>query len=295
MTKLIRNFLNGLAFGITEMVPGVSASTIAIILGFYNELIETLNHFTKDYRKYSKFLVPLLLGIVIGMIAFSSVIHYLLTNFSFPTMAFFIGLIVGIIPLIFLKIKEPGHWLKLNEMVFILIPFIALLIISNLNPISVPSPEETIKNINIPFMFFLFLAGIIAAVALILPAVSGSFMLLLIGIYPLVIYSVSSLKSLLTDITNTSLLLDITKVLLPLVIGAIIGGLSMARLVEKLLKNHYKITFSLILGLLSASVCVLSARHIFFQGDLSGLFIVIGVATFLLGTLISFNLGKKRL
>src|SRR5215510_6520550 len=98
MLKLVRNFLNGLAFGITETIPGVSAGTIAIILGFYFELIETVNHFTENIPKRLKFILPLVLGIIAGILLFSSIINYLLGNYSFPTMLFFIGLISGIIP-----------------------------------------------------------------------------------------------------------------------------------------------------------------------------------------------------
>ena len=62
MFAFIRNFLNGLAFGITETIPGVSGGTIAIILGFYSELIETINHFFEDIKKRLQFLIPLILG-----------------------------------------------------------------------------------------------------------------------------------------------------------------------------------------------------------------------------------------
>jgi len=291
---MIKNFLNGLAFGITETIPGVSGGTIAIILGFYDELIETVNHFTEDCLKYKKFLLPFLLGVATGIIVFSSVIYYLLTNFSFPTMTFFIGLIIGIIPLIYLKVKEPGHFFN-SKMTLILLPFFALLIISNLKPISVINPAETIKHINAPFMLIILFAGVIAAAALVIPGISGSFMLLLIGIYPLVTYSVSSLGYFLADITNFSLMQDIAKVLAPLGVGIIIGGLSMARLIEKLLKKYYKTIYSIILGLLLGSVYVLFNEPILFQSGLSAPVIIIGAATFLLGCVISFNLGKKQL
>jgi len=295
MAKEIRNFLNGLAFGITEIVPGVSGGTIAVILGFYDELIETVNHFTEDYRKYLRFLFPFLFGAVAGIITFSSIIHYLLTNHSFPTMLFFIGLIVGIIPPIYSKVKEPKRGFKYGEIALVMLPFIVLLIISELKSVSITNPAEVINEINATFMLFIFFAGIIAAMALVIPGISGSFVLLLLGIYPLATYSISSIRHLLADITNIQLMLDICKVLLPLVIGVIIGGLSMARLIEKLLKNYYKITYSIILGLLLGSVYVLFNEPIVFQSGISAIIIVIGAFTFLVGCTISFNLGKNRL
>ena len=288
ITKVIRDFLNGLAFGIIETVPGVSGGTIAIILGFYSELIESLNHFTENAKKYTKFLIPISLGIATGLVIFSSIMNYLLEYVSFPTMTFFIGLTVGIIPLIYVKVKEPKQWFKSKELALILIAFFTVLVMANLKPL----PVESINHIDAPFMLFIFLAGIVAAIALVVPGISGSFILLLLGIYPLVTYSVSSIGVLLTDITNTSLMLDIIKVLVPLALGIIVGGLSMARLIENLLKNHYKTMYSIILGFLLGSVCVLLRES--FQSGPSVLIIIAGVTTFLLGGIISFSLGKKR-
>jgi putative membrane protein len=295
MFAFIRNFLNGLAFGITETIPGVSGGTIAIILGFYNELIETINHFTEDYKKYLKFIIPVLIGAACGILLFSSIINYLLTNHSFPTMLFFIGLITGIIPLIFSKVKEPGQKLEISEILLMVIPFLVLIVISELKSVSVAEPETAINNINIPFMIFIFFAGIIAAAALIIPGISGSFVLLLIGLYPLVIYAISSIRILFFDSSNIDLLINILKILIPLAIGIIIGGLCMARLIEKLLKNYHKIIYSVILGLLSGSIVVLFKEPLVYRSGISVIIIIIGIITLSLGAVLSFNIGKKRL
>jgi putative membrane protein len=284
-----------LILGVTQIVPGISGGTIAIIFGFYSEIIEAVNHFTEDYRKYLRFLIPFLLGIVVGIITFSSLINFLLANHSFPTMLFFIGLIVGIIPPIYSKVKESNRSFKPNEIVLIMLPLLGLLIISELKGQSVTNPAEVINNIDIPFMFFIFFAGIVAAMALIVPGVSGSFVLLLLGVYPLITYSLSSIRYLLADITNIPLMLNICKVLLPLGIGVIIGGLSMARLIEKLLNNYHKITYSVILGLLIGSVYALLKEPMVFQSGTSAITIVIGSVTFVLGCIVSFILGSKRL
>ena len=295
MVKEIRNFLNGLAFGITEIVPGVSGGTIAIILGFYFELIETINHFRDNIRKSLGFLFPLAFGIAAGVILFSSIINFLLTNHSFQTMLFFIGLIAGIIPHIYSAVKEAGKSLNPKDILLILIPFLLLVVISFLKGVSVTNPADVIENITIPFMAFIFFAGIIAAAALVIPGISGSFVLLLLGIYPLAIYSVSSIRFLLADITNTALLLNICKVLAPLAIGVIIGGLSMVMLIEKLLKHHAKIVYSIILGLLLGSVCVLFKDPIVYKSGISPVIITIGAVTFLLGCFLSYKIGKGRL
>lgn len=295
MIKIIKNFIQGVAFGITGTVPAVSGGTIAIILGFYNETIEAVNHFKKDRRKYIKFLLPLLLGIIFGLILFSSIIHYLLTNYSFPTMTFFTGLIVGTIPSIYIKVKVQGRKFKLKEIIIILIPILVLLLLSNLRPVSILNPTEVISNIDIPYMFFILFAGIITGVALVVPGLSGSHMQLLLGIYPLVAYSVSSIRFLFSDIASVSLLLDITKVLAPLLSGLIIGGLLMARLIEKFLKKYYKTTYLIILGLLLGSVYALFKEPIVYQSGISAVIIITGIITFILGCLISFYFSRKNL
>jgi putative membrane protein len=295
MFSIIRNFLNGLAFGITETIPGVSGGTIAIVLGFYFELIEAINHFFEDIKKYLKFAIPLILGLITGLLLFSSLIHYLLTYYSFPAMLFFIGLIIGIIPIIFSKVKESGIRLKLSEIILIIIPFLILLVISGLKETSVVDPEEVINNIDFPFMVFIFFAGIIAAMALVIPGISGSFVLLLLGIYHVIIYSISSIRLLFADISNTILLLNICKILIPLIIGIIIGGLLMVRLIEKLLKTYQKLVYSIILGLLLGSVCVLFREPMVYKSGISAIIIIIGIATLSLGCVFSFIMGKKHL
>ena len=294
MVKGIKNFLNGLAFGITETIPGVSGGTIAIILGFYDELIKTVNHFTKDIKKSIRFLAPLLLGMATGLFLFSSIITFLLANYSFPTMTFFIGLIVGIIPVIYSKVKEPGRAFGIKKILLIVIPIILLIVISKLGGTPIADHAETVANIDIPFMAFIFFSGIIAAAALVIPGVSGSFVLLLFGVYPLITYSVSSIRFWLADIANIALMISFCKVLVPLGVGVVIGGLSTARLVEKLLNSYYITVYSVILGLLTGSVYVLFTEPIVYQSGISAPIIALGMLTLTGGFALSFNLGKSR-
>jgi putative membrane protein len=144
-------------------------------------------------------------------------------------------------------------------------------------------------------MFFLFLGGMMSAAALVIPGISGSFVLLLLGIYPLAIYSISAIRALIADITNIALMLNICKVLAPLGLGIIAGGLSMIRLIEELLRNYHKIVYLIILGLLSGSVCVLFMNPIVYKSGVSVILFLIGIAALSLGCVLSFIAGKKRL
>ena len=296
--KSIKIFLIGLALGITQVIPGVSGATIAIILGVYFEIIEAINNFNKNVKKHLKLIFPLLIGIACGIILFSTIVNFLLENYSFPTMFFIIGLIIGIIPHFFLKIIDGigNSKTSILQLLFLAaIPFIALLLVSGLKAESITDPIKVINNIDFLFMVFIFFAGILAAASLIIPGFSGSFVLLLLGIYPLVIYSLSSIRFLLTDFSNTVLLLNIIKVLLPLGIGIIIGGLSMARLIEKLLKNHKKTIYSIILGLLLGSIILLFREPMVYKSGLSIPIIIAGIISLFLGSLLAYKLGRKQL
>jgi len=291
MVKIIKNFLQGLAFGMSGTIPAVSGGTIAVILGFYNELLEAVSHFAENRRKYIKFLSALFIGIIAGLVLFSSVIHYMLTNFSFPTMMFFAGLITGTVPPTYVNATEQG--LGLKETAFILTPFVALVILSHLKlPFDV-NPAEIINNISAPFILFMFFVGVLSGGSFMVPGISGSELQLVLGVYPLVIYSISSIGSLMTDITNVSLLTGIIAVLAPLGIGTIAGALFAARMIERFLKDHSRATFSVILGLLLGSIYVLFRNPIVYQSGLSTLIVIIGIVTFLLGCVISFNFGDK--
>jgi putative membrane protein len=297
--KLIRNFINGLAFGVTQIVPGVSGGTVAIIMGFYDELLWSVNHFREDWRKAVKFLAPLVLGTVSGIVLFSSLIKFLLDNFSFQTMAFFIGLIVGIIPLIHNKAVENRRDADVKKAALILIPIILLVAVAHIKDI-IPGadsivPEEVIKNAGIPYMAVLFFAGTAAAAALVIPGLSGSFILLLIGVYYVITASLSSIGVYLRDIRDLELLLGIIKILAPLGVGIIIGGLSMARLIETLLANHGKTVYSVILGLLIGSVYALFKEPIMFSSRINAPAVLIAIVAFVIGCFVSYKLGKKRL
>jgi putative membrane protein len=276
-------------------VPGVSGGTIAVILGFYDQLIETLNYFTKDFRRHLKFLIPFLTGIALGILAFSFIISYLLANFSFPVMSFFIGMIAGIMPLIYKKIKKPGDKFKAKQIALIFIPALLLIIISHIRSAPPANPAEAIASMDAPFMILIFFAGFIAAAALITPGISGSLILLLFGVYHIITYSLSTVRHLLADIADIALWLDIFKVLAPFAAGVILGGLSMARVIEKLLKNYSETIYSIILGLLIGSVYALFNHPITFQSGVSAAGVIISFITFLSGFAVSFILGKKRL
>jgi putative membrane protein len=176
----------------------------------------------------------------------------------------------------------------------ILVPVLILIIVSVLKNSSASDADGIMPDVDVLFMFFLFFVGILAAAALVIPGISGSFIFLLFGVYPLITSTLSSVRVLPGDIANARLWLDVIKVLGPLATGIIIGGLCAARLIVKLLDNYYKITYSIILGLLAGSVYTLLNDPIVFYSGASLPVVILGAQMLFIGAVISFVLGKKR-
>jgi len=298
------NLLKGMALGMTVIVPGVSGGTIAIILGFYFDLIRAVNHFRKDVRGSLALLAPIALGAVLGIVALGSLVSRLLGDFPLPTMLFFMGMIAGIVPHVFLKAvggsaaDKPRRWVewlpRARDLPLMILPIPLLLLMSGLRGGAAGDPAEAIAAIGLPFMLFVMLAGALAAAALVIPGVSGSFFLLLMGIYPVVMYSIRSLRPLLADLSNTALLADVARVLGPLAIGIIVGGLAMLRLIERLLERHSRPVFQLILGLMVASLFVLARDPMVSGGSPPPAAVAVGVGMAALGFAVSFLLGRRR-
>ena len=294
MVQGIKNFFYGIFFGVAQVIPGVSAGIIAVILGFYDQLIETINHFTKDWRRYIGFVLPFLFGIAVGIIAFSSLIQYLMDYHPFATMLFFIGLIAGTVPGIYRQIKlmNTSQTIKLSDIILVLVPIIFLVFVAHM---SVDTRDIELVDVNLPVMAFIFVVGIVAAASMLVPGLSGSFVLLVVGLFTLAIDAVSSIRYLLLDITNFDLMWDIARVLVPLGVGVIVGVVVMAKLVERILEKFKREAFLVILGLLIGSIYALLIEPAVLRNELTIPIIVMGIGSCILGAVISYQLSEKNL
>jgi putative membrane protein len=169
--------------------------------------------------------------------------------------------------------------------------FIVLVALSRGFNTTVVDPADAV---NVPLLLFVLMAGIINGATLVIPGLSGAFILLVLGLYPLIIYSVSSIAVFLADISNFSLLRDICLILLPYGIGGFIGCLGMARIMEKLMRNFCKAVYAVILGLLLGSLFTLLRNPLVSQGVTSPASLIVGVITFCAGAAAAYLLGKKQ-
>ncbi len=235
---MIFNILKGAFIGAANVIPGVSGGTIAFLLGIYDYLTEAIAEFftcTKEKRKeYFIFLIQIGIGVLLGIVLFAKVVSYLYEFHPEPTSFFFIGLIIASLPIILKENK--GKVGKVSIGTFIL-GFILVIILSNMNNEGLQTEGQVV--INFTYSLKLYFCGTIAAGAMVIPGISGSLLLVLLGEY----YNV------LNFINNREIV--------PLAIiglGVITGILFIAKIIDFLLKKHKNSTIFFILGLIVASI-----------------------------------------
>ncbi|MDR0323612.1 MAG: DUF368 domain-containing protein [Treponema sp.] len=261
----------GIILGITTVIPGFSMGTMAVVFNVYSRLIEVITPNLKKLFASWKFLLPLLAGCFAGIFLFSKIIIILFENHPIPTNWFFIGLITGSIPLIYRGIRKPSSRLPYLSSVICAVLALALMVVM---AVVKPVEETAVYTILTPQVFGLLAGGgAIAAIAIIIPGISGAFLLLVLGLYRTALQAVSDLNIL---------------ILFPLMFGAVFGLLAGAAFIRFLLSKVPKETYGAILGLVVGSVVVL------FQGFGTGSTIIFSTLCFLAGCIISFFWGKRE-
>lgn len=278
--NFIKNVLAGAVIGVANIIPGVSGGTMMVILNVFDKIVAAISHFRKSVKENILYLLPILLGAALGILAFSKGITYMLEFYPIITNFFFIGLIIGSVPLVCRSaFQKTGGKIELRKIspvsVIAFVLMAALLIV-----IAFSSPEEAavnINSINIDFgmIALLFFGGMIASIAMIIPGVSGSFVMVLLGIYPIVTGAVAALLPFNMD-TFLKIVLPIG---IPAGLGIIVGLLVGAKLIDVLIKRFPQETYFGILGLLVGSLFDIYPGFTFdWQGIVAILVLLFGFA-----------------
>ncbi|BAB05788.1 DUF368 domain-containing protein [Halalkalibacterium halodurans] len=234
-----KNLFKGMAMGISDLVPGVSGGTIALILGIYQSLITAINGLTtKQWKKHVMFLIPLVIGIGLALLTVSHIISWLLNEYPQPTLFFFIGLIIGIVPTLLKDINFIQSFTPIHYGVLLL----GAIIVGATTLLKDSSPTTIMDQLAIGDYILLFFAGWLASTAMILPGVSGSFIFLLLGVYPTVIQALSTFN---------------LAVLFTVGIGIILGLGITSRLISYLFVQYKTATYALMIGFIAGSVFVI--------------------------------------
>ena len=263
---MVPAFLKGIWVGGTMTVPGVSGGSMAMLLGIYDRLIRAVNSFWKDKGELL-FLVLFALGGGLGMVLFSGSLLHLLEIYPMPLKYFLLGAVAGGIPLIYREAKIE----KFSADVFLYSAVgILIVVLLSLLPAGVFSPKAGGGIINV---FIQLAGGILTAAALVLPGISVSQMLLMLGMYESVMENISSLQLV---------------PLIPLGIGAVAGVFLTARLMEHFMEKYPKGTYLIIFGFLLGSVSEL------FPGIPQGRELVVCIIMALAGFFALYAMQKKQ-
>lgn len=238
------NFIKGFILGIANVIPGVSGGTMAVSMGLYELILSSIGNFFKDIKGNFIKLLPIILGILVAIVSTSKLVTYALTNYKAQTLCLFIGLIFGGVSLIMRKIKGKGS--KTNYLIFFVIFFFVI----SLNFLKTGLIEISFTNMGIIDYLLLLLIGFVASSAMVIPGISGSFILMVLGYYDKIIYTIST-------ITDFSKLGSNLLILVPFGIGVIIGIVFMAKLITNLIKKYETKTYFAIMGFVLSSVVVL--------------------------------------
>ena len=227
--------IKGIVIGIGIILPGVSSGVLCMIMGIYEKILDSILTFFKDIKTNTRFLVPFIIGVLIGVVLFSNILKNLLYDYPVQTKGIFIGLILGSIPALIKQINLKEKFEKIN-IIFLIIALIVGILTTLIERYIVISKTGEVSNI------YLIFSGIIMSVGYIIPGVSSTIILMSLGIYSLYLQSISVMYF---------------PVLIPLGIGLGIGSILLINITKYLLKNHYsKMSYSII-GFTIGSVYVL--------------------------------------
>ena len=270
--------LKGFVLGIANIIPGVSGGTLAITLGIYEKLIETISHFKDNIKKNYKFLLFLVLGIGISLLIFSNVVSFCLDKYPFATILFFIGIILGGMPKLFKKIENSFSITNL------IIGLITFGIVMSMSLLSTGNNEVSLENLTLIKIITLFFSGAIASASMLLPGISGSFVLMLIGYYKPIINTIK-------ELTRFNNLGHNIVILLSAGLGIIVGIVCAAKVIEYLLKEYEIPTYCGIIGFVIASIVSIFITALSYS---VGMFqIMVGVLLLIVGIMISRVIGDK--
>jgi len=270
-------FIKGFIIGVAKIIPGVSGAMLAISMGIYEKALDAIGNFRGNSKKNISFLIPIGIGVVLAIILTSNVVDYFLTNHYLPTMLLFIGLIIGGLPELFKKIDKKNIK-KSNIIIFIIsLSFVFLL--------SLVGEQNIFTNSNsIIIGYFLFLLiGLIDAITMVIPGISGTAVMMLLGCYHLLIKVLASLTSIDSIIANLGILIFYG-------IGVTLGVFFLAKLMTYLFNKNENLVYSGILGFAISSIFLLLIST--FKNNYEVWEIIIGLVLLVIGYFIAERFKK---
>nr|WP_063651597.1 DUF368 domain-containing protein [Staphylococcus aureus] len=270
------NILKGFAMGTSDLVPGVSGGTIALLLGIYNQFIASISGiFSRRFWPSFTFLIPIIIGMLLAMGSLSNLFNYLLSQHHIPTMFFFGGLIIGIVPYL-LKISNYKTLFTTKHYMMVIAGIAILIVITLMNNGDKHAGETLTLSTGLIIKYFI--AGMCASSAMLLPGISGSFMLLVFGVYGTVMLAISEVVKL--NFAGLPILLAVG-------FGVLAGFIISSKIIQYFLTHHKLMTFALIIGFVVGSLFAV------FPGLPTNIVMwFVSLVVFIIGFIVSLTLGR---
>lgn len=275
--EFFKNLLGGAAIGVAMIIPGVSGGTVAVLLNIYDKLINALGNITKNFKEKILFLIPVLLGMALAFAAMYFPLKYALKYAPFPTVMLFAGLMVGSFPKLFKDSKAFGF--KKCNLYSILLPFAVIIGICILKFFVYAGEADLSASMPIWGYFAIIGVAMLGSCALVVPGVSGSMLLMILGYYTPVLGLISMLTS---NFWHAAL------VLVLFALGLVIGFFSIAKLMKFFLNRFPRGTRWAIIGFVSGSIPALFIVQDYAAFPMDGLQVAAGMVLCALGAVATY-------
>lgn len=223
--KYAADFFKGIIVGIGGVAPGLSGSVMMIILGLYEKAVNAISTLFKNFKENMMFLIPLVCGCGVGVLIFSKIVDFTLTNYEFQTRYLFLGLVLGTLPLFYKEVKKNGFAKKYY--LLIAVAFFAGVLLFSVG-------DNSFQKMTEPSLVESVWLGVAVAGSSLVPGVDSAVILSALGLYELYVSSIAELNF---------------AVLLPAGVGLVAGAFVISAIMNLLIKKLYTITFSIIFGL----------------------------------------------
>lgn len=237
--NFLYNILIGILIGAGAILPGISSGVLCVIFGIYDRLIDSILSFFKNIKENFKFLFPICIGIGVGIVLFGNILKALFLLYDVQIKFAFMGLILGGLPSL-IKIANSKKGFRLHYLLYTIISFsvsISLILLEKyINIYTIVDSQNTL---------FLMFSGFTMSSGVVIPGISSTVLLMLLGTYDIYLNAVSSIN---------------ISILLPMGIGLIIGGLSFLKLIQYAFGHYFSQTYYIIIGFVLGSLPILYPR-----------------------------------
>lgn len=279
MKEKLKFVFYGIVMGVANVIPGVSGGTMAIILNFYDRLMESITFNFKIIKKNIGFLIPLGIGLAIGILGLSKLMNVLLADFPTQTYLAFIGIVLGSLPLIWFKARVNEPKVKVSSWIAFALMLGIMLVLAFFNA-DKEGATIAYTSFSLEACIMCFIAMVIGASTMIIPGISGSMMLLIMGMYGTIYgFVISELY---------------IPLLIPSGLGAVVGIVGGAKLITIFLKRYEQLTYMAILGLLIGSLAELIKRCGIFSADIFTIITAIIAAVVFFAIVYMFSLAEIK-